>query len=56
MGNCVWRELDFRTGSGSIRVWVNITATKAANVSIRLAESIIEGYSQALVKQGYNAE
>jgi hypothetical protein len=55
-GNIVWREQDFRTGSGTIRVRLDISATKLANSTSQTAVSIIEGYSLALASKGYNAE
>jgi hypothetical protein len=55
-GNCVWRQVDFRTGSGSTRLALDIKATKAANTGGKTIENIIEEYSQALIAKGYSAE
>jgi len=55
-GSSVWREQDFRTGAGTIRVRLNIPATRAANLTGQTAESVIEAYSQSLEATGYNPE
>lgn len=56
-GNGVWIEPDFRTGSGSIKINLDIKATKLANTTPgKTITQIIEGYSQTLITKGYSAE
>ncbi len=56
-GHSAWRELDFRTGSGSINLRLDTKATKAANTTAgKTIENIIDSYAQALTAKGYSAE
>lgn len=55
-GNSVWRQVDFRTGSGSTRLGIDIKATQTANIQHKAVENIIEEYSQTLTVKGYSAE
>jgi hypothetical protein len=56
-GNSVWREQDYRTGSGGIKLNLDIKATKLANTTPgKTITQIIEGYSQTLITKGYSAE
>jgi hypothetical protein len=55
-GSCVWRQVDFRTGSGSTKLAIDIKATQTANIQQKTVANIIEGYSQTLTAKGYSAE
>jgi hypothetical protein len=56
-GSSVWRQVDYRTGSGSIKLKLDIKATKLANTTPgKTIAQIIEGYSLTLVTKGYSAE
>jgi hypothetical protein len=56
-GNNVWIEPDYITGSGSIKLNLDIKATKLANITPgKTITQIIEGYSQTLITKGYSAE
>jgi len=56
LGNSVWREQDFRTGAGTVRLRFNIPATRTANVEGKTAEDVIGEYELAMQAKGYNAE
>lgn len=53
-GNSVWRELDFRTGSGSLKLRLDIKATilKQGQSAIDIANE----YENMLKAKGYNPE
>jgi hypothetical protein len=55
-GASVWKEPDFRTGSGTFKLILDIKATKTANIQSKTVVTIIEEYSQALAAKGYIAE
>jgi len=55
-GSAVWRELDFRTGSASFKLRLNMAATKLANTEGKTAEEVLEEYEIALTAKGYNPE
>ena len=55
-GNSVWREIDYRTGSGSIKLKLDAKATVAANTQGMTVEEIINSYEQELEAKGYIAE
>jgi hypothetical protein len=56
-GNNVWIQPDFRTGSGSIKLSLDIKATKLANTAPgQTITQVIEGYSEALRIKGYSGE
>jgi hypothetical protein len=55
-GNIVWREQDFRTGSGSIKLKLDINATKTANLQDKSAIQVIDEYEQMLIAKGYTAD
>ena len=55
-GNSVWRQQDYRTGSGNISFRLDSKATQLANTQSNTVIQIIEGYSQTLTVKGYSAE
>jgi hypothetical protein len=55
-GSSVWRQVDFRTGSGATKLAIDIRATKAANTQQKTVSDVIEEYSQMLAAKGYSAE
>jgi hypothetical protein len=56
-GNNVWREQDYRTGSGGIKLSLDIKATKLANIPPgKTITRVIEEYSLMLINKGYSAE
>jgi len=55
-GYSVWKQQDFRTGSGKITLRLDIRATKLANTAGSTVENIVEGYSQMLETKGYSSE
>jgi hypothetical protein len=55
-GSSVWRQEDFRTGSGSTRLSMDLKATQTANIQHKSIQNVIEEYSQALAVKGYSPE
>ena len=55
-GHGVWKEPDFRTGSGAFKLMLDLKATQAANTKSKTVINIIDAYSQALEAKGYVAE
>ena len=56
-GSSVWRQVDFRTGSGSVKLKLDAKATNLANNTEGITvEAIIEAYSQVLETKGYSSE
>jgi hypothetical protein len=56
-GCSVWREQDYRTGSGNVKFKLDLTATKLANAQARTVEQIIDEYEQILEQtKGYTSE
>ena len=55
-GNCVWRQVDFRTGSGGTKLAIDIKATQTANLQHKTVENVIEEYSKTLTARGYSGE
>jgi len=56
-GNSVWRQVDFRTGSGNIKLKLDAKATNLANNTAGMTvKAIIEAYSQVLETKGYSSE
>jgi hypothetical protein len=53
-GNSVWRELDFRTGSGGIRLRLDIKATRLNQG--KSAADITAEYENMLTAKGYSPE
>jgi hypothetical protein len=55
-GHSVWRQVDFRTGSGSVRLSLDIKATRIANTQGKSVQDVISEYEQMLQLKGYSAE
>jgi hypothetical protein len=55
-GSSVWREPDFRTGSGTFNLILDIKATQSANTQGKTVTEVIEAYSQTIAAKGYIAE
>jgi hypothetical protein len=55
-GSSVWRQVDFRTGSGDTKLAIDIRTTKTANTQQKTVSNVIEEYSQMLAAKGYSAE
>ncbi len=56
-GHGVWKQQDFRTGSGQLVLRLSITATRTANDQHASATDIIDAYEQTLLtKSGYSPE
>jgi hypothetical protein len=56
LGSGVWRQVDFRTGSGPVRLTLDIKATRVANLQSKTVQDVIGEYEQLLETQGYSAE
>lgn len=56
-GNDVWQQQDYMTGSGSIRMMLDLKATKSANIQSETVTQLIENYEQILEQtKGYIPE
>jgi hypothetical protein len=55
-GSSVWRQVDFRTGAGSVKLTLDIKSTKAANAQSKSVETVIGEFEQKLTTLGYSAE
>jgi hypothetical protein len=56
-GNDVWQQQDYMTGSGSIRMMLDLKATKSANIQSKTVTQLIESYEQILEQtKGYIPE
>lgn len=56
-GNDVWRQQDYMTGSGSIRMTLDLKATRLANIQSTTVTQLIENYEQILEQtKGYIPE
>jgi hypothetical protein len=56
-GNDVWQQQDYMTGSGSIRMTLDLKATKSANIQSKTVTQLIESYEQLLEQtKGYIPE
>jgi hypothetical protein len=55
-GSIVWREQDFRTGSGSIKLKLDIKATQIANLQNKPATQVIDEYEEMLIAKGYTID
>ena len=56
-GNDVWRQQDYLTGSGSIKIMLDLKATRLANIQSKTVTQLIESYEQLLEQtKGYIPE
>jgi hypothetical protein len=56
-GNNVWRQQDYMTGSGGIRMILDFKATQLANIQSKTVTQLIENYEQILEQtKGYIPE
>ena len=55
-GHAVWREVDFKTGSGIVKFKLDLAATKLANTQARTAIDILDEYEQMLETKGYDPQ
>jgi hypothetical protein len=56
-GNSVWRQVDYRTGSGTVKLKLDSKATNLANNTPgTTVETVIEAYSLILQTKGYSSE
>lgn len=56
-GNNVWRLQDYMTGSGNVRMTLDLKATKLANTQSKTVTQLIESYEQILEQtKGYMPE
>lgn len=56
-GNDVWRQQDYMTGSGIVRMTLDLKATKLANIQSKTVTQLIESYGQILEQtKGYIPE
>ena len=56
LGNSVWRQVDFRTGSGSVKLTMDKLSTKNANLQGTSVQDVVSSFEQILQTQGYSAE
>ncbi len=56
-GNDVWQQQDYMTGSGSIRMTLDLKATRLSNIQSTTVTQLIENYGQILEQtKGYIPE
>jgi hypothetical protein len=55
-GHAVWREVDFRTGSATVKFKFDLKTSQLANTQDKSATDIIDEYEQLLIQKGYMAD